>query len=129
MRQKQIFWFAMLAFLPGCDGCPQEERKAMTERVKCVGKTYHAPQSGSAKSIGINMDGDLAFHTTDVSIAEAFGTIFECEHGSFVTNRKDIWEKTKQNEYYTCSYNEVWEVTEKERKLVKLDLISVDQEK
>lgn len=112
MKRLLYGLIAVLSLLAGCQHMDIRYSKVIKERVivkdllftpsmhgSAVGPTYHMNMSGELK---------MGVAITRVNVPEQRNIIFECQHGSFIISRPDLWQKLHQDSIYTCLYREVY---------------------
>jgi hypothetical protein len=104
--------------------CAKTEYSAeLSEPATVVEVVYSPSQHGSGT--GMSMKGELS--VTSVSIPEVFATVFECQHGKFIIERKDVWQRSHVGDRVNVRYREVYKVRKGQRELVNYDFISVEK--
>lgn len=119
---KTLIGLSLLTVMLG--GCAKTEYSAeLTEPAEIMEVVYTPSQHGSGTGMGMSMKGTMVMTVNNVNIPEVFAVVFKCEHGKFIIQRRDIWEKAKIGMKVTVHYREVYRVTDKARSLVKYDFI------
>ena len=108
-------------------GCIKTEfSQVLTEKAEITEVVYAPSRHGSGGGFGMTTEGDLVMTLDSVDIPAVYAVVFKCEHGKFIINRKDVWEKAKVGMHVTVRYREVYKVSKKERRLVKYNFLGFD---
>ena len=123
------FWISvvMLTCIVGC-----EERRysdTLTESATVVDVVYTPSSHGEGISPTVNFcDGSLGVAFTSIDVPAVYAVVFECQHGKFIVQSKDLWERMTEGLVVTVSYREVYMVDDKQgtRRLIDYDFLGAE---
>lgn len=77
--------------------------------------------------IGLTTNLDLSFTPRSINVPEKYAVVFQCDHGKFIIERKELWDKLKVGDKVVVSYREVYNVlsTDKDRDGVRESSVSL----
>lgn len=126
---------AMLTLI-GCEETRQEESPTLFEDAVVTEVVYSPSRHGSGvgPTLDLTGSGGIGIAITSVDIPEKFAVVFQCQHGKFIVERKELWERLKEGQKVTIAYKELYVSVyddknkdgQKElvsKKLVKLDFL------
>ncbi len=135
MKKLEIFYFLTILFiLSGCDGCTktkQESSAILFEEATIVDVIY-TPSTHDTKlgltmmklgPVGIGFDGNTGIRmggglqVSSVNVPEKFDVIFKCQHGKFIVNGKERYDKFEKHIGKTVivNYREIYKTTYQEK--------------
>jgi len=134
MNKKLIGLLLIVLCTVGCWKTVQSD--VLYEKAVVKQLVYVPKSSGHGMSTGIGMttNGGMAMTTSPihVTIPETYMIVFKCEHGLFPYKGslvKAMYADLNEGDVVTIAYREVYrEYGDGERKLVDLDLISIEKE-
>ena len=114
---KRGILLILIAFLAlACGDFGKEERVRFEEPAKVQVLAYTPGFHSSDIAPGISTSGNFTFSSVTVSAPEKWSIVFKCKHGSFVIERREIFEKLEQGQEVTVISDERWRVYEDGRR-------------
>jgi hypothetical protein len=106
---KKCFCLLVCVILSGClDREVYEYSDVLSEPAKVI-TLVHSPRHSSSDVVtGITGNGDLTITPVSVQVPESWGVVFECKHGRFVINRKELFDTLSPNQNVTIQYREIY---------------------
>lgn len=108
----KIFFYGLIAMmlLTGCRSTEIRYSDVLKEKVRVRDLLFTPAMHGDAigPTFGMSMSGNatMGIAVTSVDVEEKYNIVFECQHGSFVIPRADLWKKLHKDSTYTCLYRE-----------------------
>lgn len=82
----------------------------MEEPATVKALVYQPRNHSSDLAVGFSGSGNLTFTPVDVNFPEKWAVVFKCQHGSFVIERRDLFERLDEGQDVVVIYDEIWTV-------------------
>ncbi len=125
---KFLFLALAALLLVGCGR--RVDGPLLTETVIVKALAYVPATHGSGTGVGFTGKGDMTVTSVTVTTQAVWSVVFTCQHGSFIVNRRDIFDKVSEGDTLTCHYRERFLVDRKDSTRVELigyDFIDVSK--